>query len=127
VGWAAHPRNIQALAAQLNRAGIKATGPTPGSRQRPDGKVLHWQTLTLEDDQNGLLPFFIEWAADSLHPSEDAPTGCQPLRLELLTPDPSGLSELASKLSLDAPIAKATTPQLHMVIQGTKGTLSVTS
>src|SRR5579864_1344743 len=55
VGWAAHPRNIEALAAQLKQAGIEAAGPTPGARQRPDGKVLHWQTLNLKDDLNGLL------------------------------------------------------------------------
>ena len=127
VGWATHPRNIEALAAKLQQAGIEATGPTPGERQRPDGKTLHWQTLNLKEDMDGLLPFFIEWAADSLHPSEDAPPGCQPLCLELLAPDPAGLAKLAQKLSLDAPIARGATPQLHAVIQGPKGILSVTS
>jgi hypothetical protein len=127
VGWAAHPRNIGALAAQLKQAGIEATGPTPGARQRPDGKTLHWQTLNLKDDLNGLLPFFIEWAADSLHPSEDAPTGCQPLELVLLTPDPVGLGKLAGQLSLDVPIARGASLELHAVIQGPKGTLSVRS
>lgn len=127
VGWAAHPRNIQALATQIKSAGIAATGPTPGSRKRPDGKTLHWQTLNLQEDAHGLLPFFIEWTSGSLHPSEDAPTGCQLLRLELLTPDPAGLAQLTAKLSLDVPIAKSTSPQLHAVIQGSKGSLSITS
>ena len=127
VGWAAHPRNIQALAAQIKSSGIAADGPTPGSRKRPDGKVLHWQTLNLEDDNHGLLPFFIEWTAGSLHPSEDAPQGCQLLRLELLTPDPAGLAQLTTKLSLDVPIAKSASAQLHAVIQGTKGSLSLSS
>jgi Glyoxalase-like domain len=127
VGWAAHLRNIDALAAQLRQEGIAATGPTPGERQRPDGKTLHWQTVNLKDDLNGLLPFFIEWAADCLHPSEDAPPGCQPLCLELLTPDPTGLAKLASKLGLDAPIATGASPQLHAIIEGPKGDLSVTS
>src|SRR4029077_9747781 len=36
VGWAAHPGDIQVLAADLAKAGIKAEGPTPGSRKRPD-------------------------------------------------------------------------------------------
>ena len=127
VGWAAHPRNIQALAAQIKSSGIASEGPTPGSRKRPDGKVLHWQTLNLEDDNHGLLPFFIEWTAGSLHPSEDAPQGCQLLRLELLTPDPAGLGQLTTKLSLDVPIAKSASAQLHAVIQGTKGSLSLSS
>ena len=127
VGWAAHPRNIEALAAQLRQEGIAAAGPTPGARQRPDGKTLHWKTLNLKNDLDGLLPFFIEWAADSLHPSEDAPPGCQPLCLELLTPDPAGLAKLASQLGLDAPIATGASPQLRAMIQGPKGDLSVTS
>lgn len=127
VGWAAHPRNIQALAAQIKSSGIAAEGPTPGSRKRPDGKELHWQTLNLQDDSHGLLPFFIEWAAGSLHPSEDAPQGCQLLRFDLLAPDPAALAQLAAKLSLDVPIAKSASAQLHAVIRGAKGTLEVTS
>src|ERR1700751_581829 len=75
VGWAAHPRNIEALAAQLKRYRIAADGPTPGSRKRPDGKELHWQTLNLQDDASGLLPFCIQWSDNSVHPSVDAPSG----------------------------------------------------
>src|SRR6266436_7274128 len=69
VGWAAHPGDLQVLAADLARAGVAAEGPTPGSRKRPDGSVLHWKTVNLKDDADGLLPFFIEWSTDSSHPS----------------------------------------------------------
>jgi glyoxalase-like protein len=127
VGWAAHPRNIEALATQLKRYGIVADGPTPGSRKRPDGKELHWQTLNLQDDASGLLPFCIQWSDNSVHPSVDAPSGCQLLRFELLTPDPAPLAMKLAKLTLSAPVTKAAAPQLHAVIQGPKGTLSVTS
>jgi hypothetical protein len=140
VGWAAHPRNIEALAAQLKHYGIAAEGPTPGSRKRPDGKELHWQTLNLQDDASGLLPFFIQWRsrfvptnpdrsmpAESVHPSVDAPSGCQLLRFELLTPDPAPLAMTLAKLTLSAPVIKGAIPQLHAVIKGLKGTLSVTS
>jgi glyoxalase-like protein len=128
VGWSSHLRSdISGFAAKLKQAGVEAVGPTPGSRKRPDGNELHWQTLTLKDDANGLLPFFIQWAGGSEHPSTDAPSGCQLLRFELLTPDPSALAKLAAQLALQAPIAKAATPQLYAVIQGPKGTLSVMS
>jgi hypothetical protein len=128
VGWAAHLRNnIEAFAAKLKQDGIAVDGPSPGSRKRPDGKQLHWQTLTLKDDANGLLPFFIEWGPDSTHPSSDAPTGCQLLRFELDTPNPAPLAVLTAKLGLDAIIIKAATPQLRAVIKGTTGTLTVTS
>src|SRR6266700_5999979 len=121
VGWAAHPGDIQVLAADLAKAGVTAEGPTPGSRKRPDGSVLHWKTLNLKDDANGLLPFFIEWgsgsvltdpeqkmSADSSHPSIDAPSGCQLLRFELLTPNPAALAKTTARLMLKAPIAQGT-------------------
>jgi len=128
VGWAAHLRNnIEAFAAKLKQDGIAADGPTPGSRKRPDGKELHWQTLTLKDDANGLLPFFIEWSSSTTHPSADAPTGCQLLRFELDTPNPAPLAILTAKLRLDAIIIKGTTPQLRATIKGLTGTLSLTS
>jgi Glyoxalase-like domain len=127
VGWAAHPGDIQVLAADLAKAGIAAEGPTAGSRKRPDGSVLHWRTLNLKDDANGLLPFFIEWSADSTHPSADAPSGCQLLRFELLTPDPAALAKTTAPLNLKAPIAKGSSPQLHAVISGPNGQLDCTS
>jgi len=127
VGWAAHPGDLQVLAADLAKAGIAAEGPTPGSHKRPDGSVLHWKTLNLKDDANGLLPFFIEWSPDSAHPATDAPSGCQLLRFELLTPDPAALAKITARLMLAAPAAKGSSPQLHAVISGPNGQLDITS
>ena len=76
IGWAAHPGSLSAFAEKLRAAGIKFEGPTPGSRKRPEGQLLKWQTLSLADTDSGLLPFFIEWSQDSVHPSVDAPKGC---------------------------------------------------
>jgi hypothetical protein len=50
VGWAAHPGDIEAFAIQLKGQGFAAIGPTPGSRKRPDGRILHWKTLRLKDE-----------------------------------------------------------------------------
>jgi hypothetical protein len=127
VGWAAHPGDIAALAAKLKQAGIIADGPTPGSRQRPDGKVLHWQTLNLEDDSNGLLPFFIQWSEDTVHPSADTPSGCQLLRFELLSPDPATLAKTATQIGLNAPIVKGDSAALRAVVSGPKGQLDLSS
>jgi hypothetical protein len=57
VGWAEHPGDIEQFAARLKEKGIAATGPNPGSRKRPDGRVLRWKTLALKYDAGGLLPF----------------------------------------------------------------------
>src|SRR5215475_554258 len=106
VTWAAHPGDMKALADRLAKAGIRAQGPTPGSRKRPDGRLLQWKTLNLEDAADGLLPFFIEWGVDSLHPSTDSPKGCTLMKFEALSPQPEALTKLAKQLDLDLAIGK---------------------
>jgi hypothetical protein len=64
---------LEAYAASLLAKGIPCDGPTSGSRTRPDGKLLRWQTLSYRDDRSGLLPSFIDWDPHSPHPSFDAP------------------------------------------------------
>lgn len=113
VGWAAHPGDLNQFAARLRDASIAFDGPTPGSRQRPDGRLLQWKTLNLKDDRDGLLPFFIEWSADTIHPSADAPSGCRIVSFEIATPEPEQLSKSVALLELDVKIATAEKPQLH--------------
>lgn len=127
VGWAAHPGDLGSFAKRLRDTGVSFEGPTPGSRKRPEGRVLQWQTLTLKDNPSWLLPFFIEWSADSLHPSADAPAGCRLIRFEALTPEPDKLAKTAAILLLDLPIAKGVKPQLRATLVGPKGDLSVAS
>lgn len=127
VGWAAHPGDIEKFSVGLRDAAIATLGPWPGSRKRPDGKLLQWKTLNLKDDQAGLLPFFIEWSADSLHPSADSPQGCRLLHFEAITPDPAALARIAKLLGLDLPISKGDHAQLRAIIGGPKGNFTVTS
>jgi hypothetical protein len=127
VGWAAHPGDLGSFAKKLRDAGVAFEGPTPGSRKRPDGRVLQWQTLTLKDNPSWLLPFFIEWSADSVHPSTDAPGGCRLIRFEAVTPEPDKLARTAALLLLDVPIIKGEKSQLRATLAGPKGELSAAS
>jgi Glyoxalase-like domain len=127
VAWAAHPANISSLAEKLRKAGVPFEGPVAGSRKRLDGHVLRWQVLHLEDDDSGLLPFFIEWGADSTHPSVDSPRGCRLSTFELITPNPEQLSKQAALLSLDVAITKGPQPQLDARLLGPKGELNLIS
>ena len=127
VGWAAHPGDLNEFATRLRSAAIAFDGPTPGSRKRPDGRVLKWQALTLKDNTSWTLPFFIEWSADSLHPSADSPKGCLLLRFEAATPDPEVFSKQVTLLGLDLPVVRGDKPQLRATINGPKGQFSVTS
>jgi hypothetical protein len=126
-GWAAHPGDLGSLAKKLRDVGVSFEGPSPGSRKRADGRVLQWQTLTLRDNPSSLLPFFIEWSADSLHPSADAPTGCRLIRFEVVTSQPDKLAKTAALLSLDVPIVRGEKSQLRAAIAGPKGELYTVS
>jgi len=127
VGWAAHPGSISAFAEKLRAAEIKFEGPTPGSRKRPDGQLLKWQTVSLADTSSGLLPFFIEWSQDSVHPSVDAPKGCALISFAAETPDPEKLASTLKALNLGLPVKKGEQYRLHAVISGPKGKLDVYS
>ena len=127
IGWAAHPGGLQSFAAKLAKSGVPADSPTPGSRRRSDGRVLQWKALTLKENPASLLPFFIEWSADSIHPSVDSPKGCSLLRFEAASPETKSLSKQFALLGLDIPIVKGDRPQLRATISGPKGQFTVTS
>jgi glyoxalase-like protein len=113
VGWAAHPGDIDMFAKKLRAASIEFDGPREGSRARPDGRVLKWKTVSLADDHNGVLPFFIEWDANSVHPSVDAPSGCLLESFAIVDPDPAGLKKVTERIGLDVPIEPGAKAHLH--------------
>jgi hypothetical protein len=127
VGWAAHIEDMEKLVERLRKASLQFEGPRPGSRQRPDGKTLHWKSLTLKDDHGGLLPFFIEWSTDSIHPSVDAPKGCSLGRFEAASPEKEDLLHAASLLGLDLYVNVSNDPSLQAIIVGPKGAITLTS
>ncbi len=127
VGWAVHVSDISAQVSRLADAGIEFEGPVPGSRSRPDGRVLHWKALRLKDDRQGLLPFFIEWGAGSVHPSTDSPTGCRLVRFEVLAPNAPDLDAKFTALGIDLQVAKGPAPQLRATIAGAHGEFTLTS
>jgi catechol 2,3-dioxygenase-like lactoylglutathione lyase family enzyme len=127
VGWAAHPGDLQQFATRLQNRDIAFDGPHAGSRKRPDGGLLQWKTINLKDDRGGLLPFFIEWSADSAHPSVDAPGGCHLARFALLTPDPEELRSAAVAMGLGVEIAKSEKPHLRATISCAGVALVLTS
>ena len=106
ITWAAATRDIDALAKKAREAGVETQGPQPGLRKRPDGTVLRWKTLGLKVDlaADGVdpIPFFIEWASDSRHPSADSPRGCELESLEIAHPKAAEVNGVLLKLGVDA-------------------------
>jgi len=127
IGWAVHPPDIAALAKQLRENKVEFTGPSDGSRKRPDGHVLNWKTINLADDRHGILPFFIEWSADSVHPSKDASAKCTLDYFEFLSTDPQELAATLKRIGIDFPVQRSDKTRLQALISGPKGDLKLNS
>lgn len=127
IGWAVHPPDIAALAKQLRENKVEFTGPDDGSRKRPDGSVLNWKTINLADDRHGLLPFFIEWSAGSVHPSKDAPAQGTLDYFEILSTDPQELASTLKRIGIDFPVQRSDRARLQAVISGPQGDLQLST
>jgi hypothetical protein len=127
IGWAVHPPDIIAVAKQLRENKIAFAGPDDGSRKRPDGRILNWKTINLADDRHGLLPFFIEWSAGTVHPSKDAPAQCTLDYLEILSDEPDELAATMKLLGLDLLVQRSDKACLRALITGPKGDLGLST
>jgi catechol 2,3-dioxygenase-like lactoylglutathione lyase family enzyme len=124
--WVAHVDDLGPIIRALAAAHVASKPIFPGSRKRPDGKVLRWRALNLEDNRGGLLPFFIEWSADSPHPASDSPAGCELTSFAAIDPDPGSLRETFRTLKLeDVQVEAGPRPRLRAVVKGPKGMLEL--
>lgn len=101
-GWALRTSDLDALVASLKAAGFLVVGPTPGSRRRPDGSLLEWQTVSATGNGLDLAPFFIRWSPTSSHPSTTSPAGCTLERFEASAPDADRLRHLFEAIGYNA-------------------------
>jgi hypothetical protein len=59
--WASEPSDIQAEVARLKTLGVPVKGPELGSRKRPDGLSIEWDTAEVGSGPPGsVLPFLIQ-------------------------------------------------------------------
>ncbi len=129
--WASATAEIETLAQQAKAAKLLVMGPMDGSRARPDGKLLKWRSLSVarESDKNliyfNVVPFFIQWDKDSVHPSQDSPTGCKLLALEFEHPEADQIGEMMKTLGLKAKVSKASAPAIKAKLQTPKGKINL--
>jgi catechol 2,3-dioxygenase-like lactoylglutathione lyase family enzyme len=127
VGWAVHTDDIAATAKRASGAGIAIGEIRDGSRVRPDGKTLRWKSFSLKRDRHGLLPFFIEWNRDSVHPSTDAPAGCGLAHFSIGSPDPAALRRTLQALGIDWAVEFNAKPRILAHIWSSRGSLDLSS
>ncbi len=72
VTWAAKGADLAGLCARARAGGVELGVPGPGSRTRPDGSTLSWEsTDPLQARAGGVIPFFIHWLQGA-HPASAA-------------------------------------------------------
>jgi hypothetical protein len=129
IGWAAAASDIDGLANRIRAAGHQVFGPRDGSRKRPDGGVLKWRTLgiasALSEGDVDPIPFFIQWSADSVHPSQDSSRGCTLASFEFGHPNPENLRSTFQALSIDATILAARTANLTAILKTPRGEVTL--
>jgi hypothetical protein len=127
ITWAVHTSDLASLAQTAMAAGIAIDGPHDGARTRPDGGALSWKLFHLRDNRGGLLPFFIEWGRDSVHPATDAPSGCTLKDFHLQSPNTETLTDSLQLLTLDVAAKPGENPLMHARISSPKGLIEFTS
>lgn len=123
--FAASTKDIEATAEKARRAGYKPAGPRDGSRRTPSGELLRWRTLDVPNEFGieGIqpVPFFIQWAPDSLHPSRSAPGGCELEAMELHHPEPAGLEAALRAFGIECKVSRADTARITATLKTPKG------
>ncbi|WP_165980701.1 VOC family protein [Macrococcus carouselicus] len=63
--------DIESLNDHFISCGLSTIGPSKMSRTKPDGEVISWQLLYINDDRmDRELPFFIQWGEDDAFRAE---------------------------------------------------------
>lgn len=78
LGWCVRVDDIGIAEGLVGRQSV------PGNRHRPDGVELTWKQLGLKGlTSDAQVPYFIQWAENTPHPSGDGPTHAQLLGLQI--------------------------------------------
>lgn len=127
VHWATRVSGIEDVADSARKAGYDPGVVLPMSRKRPDGAELHWQlTARPQIPAGGLVPFLIEWAPGTPHPSSTSPTGAHLADLSAEHPHPDEVERMLEALGIDLHVDEAARPALIATIEGPNGTVVLT-
>ena len=110
----------------VKEAGLKSKGAKAMSRKHPDGQLLKWQVLRIEDHAyDDFLPFFIDWG-ETPHPALTTQKGCELIEFQVTHPD-AHLVKIYEALRLDIQIENSDSPALKAILKSPKGEVTLIS
>lgn len=125
VTWAAKSSDLERLASDAARGGVKLGPVIPGSRKRADGVMLSWRyTDPRTVVADGLVPFFIDWGTTP-HPAATAAKGARLMALRAEHPDPARIEKMLTHLGLGLAVRQAANAALVATIGGSHGQIEL--
>jgi hypothetical protein len=119
--WAARGQDVERVAADAQRAGVKLGDVIDGSRRRADGVLLSWRyTDPRWVVADGLVPFFIDWGRTP-HPAATATPGATLVSLRAEHPDAAQVQARLSALGLALKVQQGSSPAIIATISGPRG------
>src|SRR5262245_8026548 len=130
INWAVATGDIEGVTARARRAGLEVFGPADGSRQTPSGKTLRWKSLGIASRLGEAaiqpVPFFIQWAPESTHPSQDSPAGCELESLQFWHTNSQSLLGNFEVLGIATTVNQSASVSIAASIRTPKGVLELT-
>ena len=129
INWAAGTLDIDGIARRAKAAGRQAFGPADGSRARPDGKLMKWRSLGIASELAAgavqPIPFFIQWSAGTVHPSEDSPKGCTLRAFRILHPSAAAVRDLLTSVGIEADVGQEQDASIRATLSTPNGTVEL--
>ena len=121
VTWAVKGSDLELLARNAVRDGVKLGEVIAGSRRRADGVLLTWRyTDPRTVVADGVVPFVIDWG-QTPHPSSTATTGALLVDLRAEHPDPQPAQNALKRLGLDLRVERGASIGLIATVDGPRG------
>jgi hypothetical protein len=121
VTWAAKGKELEHLASEAGRGGVKLGEVISGSRQRADGVVLFWRyTDPRTVVAGGIVPFFIDWGKTP-HPASAATQGALLIGLRGEHPDAQHVQKTLNRLGLDLRVQPGPRAALIATVSAPRG------
>ena len=125
VTWAASTGDLDRVAQEASRRGVRLGEIIAGGRERPDGVALRWRvtdpTTVIAD---GIVPFFIDWGT-SPHPAESAAIGPRLIGLRTEHPSPRAARAMLDALEVALEVERADRPALIATFQTPAGEIEL--
>ena len=125
VAWASKAGDLEQMAGNAERHGVKLGPVIAGSRRRADGVLLSWRyTDPRTVVADGIVPFFIDWGKTP-HPAATAATGASLTALHAEHPEATRVQKMLDDLGVDLAVQQGRTPALVATINGPRGKVTL--